>query len=197
MNIACVIGNGPSRLNFDLNLIKSKMTTYGCNAIYRDFTPDYLISMDFNMVEEIIKSKAHFKSKFYTQHANRIDELARKGDPINFVLGQRETLDSGNTALRIALKNNYDIVYIIGFDYSKNPSSLPNVYLGTKNYPNSHVYPAASMQDTKWKQRINRLVREFTNTKIVRINGSNNPLNLTSDNFSEITIEQFKEILNA
>ena len=42
---AKAIGNGPSRKPLNLEHIKSIMTTYGCNALYRDFIPDYLISM--------------------------------------------------------------------------------------------------------------------------------------------------------
>lgn len=49
-----VIGNGESRNYIDLNSLKSK--TYGCNAIYRDFTPDYLISIDNKMIHEIVES---------------------------------------------------------------------------------------------------------------------------------------------
>lgn len=49
-----VIGNGESRNRINLNDIKSK--TYGCNALYRDFTPDYLISIDNKMIHEIVES---------------------------------------------------------------------------------------------------------------------------------------------
>lgn len=195
MNVACVIGNGPSRLQLDLGEIQHVMTTYGCNALYRDFIPDYLIAMDLNMVLEILGNNIHYKTKFYTQHTNKIDDMARDGHPINFVWGQRETLDSGNTALRIALKNNHDIVYMIGFDYSENPSSLPNVYQGTTNYVNGRTFPAATMQDTRWKQRLNKSCKEFPNTKIVRILGNKPKLEVSHNNFIQITTEQFKEEL--
>jgi len=51
-----VIGNGESRRGFDLNKLRSLGTTIGCNALYRDFDPDYLISVDRAMVEEICRS---------------------------------------------------------------------------------------------------------------------------------------------
>ena len=38
---AYIIGNGPSRKGFDLNLLKTSGQIYGCNALYRDFVPDY------------------------------------------------------------------------------------------------------------------------------------------------------------
>ena len=52
---AYCIGNGPSRLGFDLNKLKATGQTYGCNALYRDFWTAavhghrniYLIGYDF------------------------------------------------------------------------------------------------------------------------------------------------------
>lgn len=172
------------------------MTTYGCNALYRDFMPDYLISMDYSMVDEIIKKRVHYQTNFYTQHANKIDEKQRNGEPIHFISGQRETLDSGNSALIIAMKNGHDVVYVLGFDYATDPSTLPNVYAGSPNYAKSHMYPAASMRDTQWGNRMRRILRDFPNQKIVRVNGTKS-LGITLENYSEISIEQFKELLNA
>lgn len=193
MNTACVIGNGPSRLQFELSTIGSKMTTYGCNALYRDYMPNYLISMDMLMVCEIVDNKIHHKTKFYTQHVNKFDKMAEEGEPINFFWGFRETNDSGNSALRLSLQNEHEVVYVIGFDYSANPSSLPNVYSGSNNYPRSHVWPAASMTDTKWIGRLRKIVKDYPNQKIIRVVG-NRQLDIISDNYSEITIEQFREI---
>lgn len=192
MNIACVIGNGPSRLSLDLHCINATMTTYGCNALYRDFMPNYLVSMDYDMVKEIIKNKVHYQTSFYTQHENRVDALSET-QPINFFWGMSETNDSGNSALRLALQNGHEVVYMIGFDYSTSPSTLPNVYVGTQNYVRNHVWPAASMRDEQWVKRLRKILKTFPNQKVVRVNGTR-PLNLNSDNYTEISIEQFKEI---
>ena len=51
-----VIGNGESRKDFDLNLLLDH-TTYGCNAIYRDWTPSHLICIDNKMLHEIVTSQ--------------------------------------------------------------------------------------------------------------------------------------------
>ena len=193
MNTAFVLGNGLSRQGIDLNLLKSLGPVYGCNALYRDYMPNYLISMDMLMVCEIVDNKIHHKTKFYTQHVNKFDKMAEEGEPINFFWGFRETNDSGNSALRLALSNEHEVVYVIGFDYSANPSSLPNVYSGSNNYPRSHVWPAASMTDTKWIGRLRKIVKDYPNQKIIRVVGPRQ-LDIISDNYSEITIEQFKEI---
>ncbi len=194
MNTACVIGNGPSRLQFDLNKIAETMTTYGCNALYRDYIPHYLISMDYNMVKEILDNKIHHKTSFHTQHDNRVDKLQSEGEPINFFWGFSETNDSGNSALRLALQQDNTTVYIIGFDYNDGGSNLPNVYSNTTNYPRSHIFPAASMQTSKWKQRLNRILRDYPDKNIIRVNGNNKTFDMPHKNYSEITTEQFKEI---
>ena len=54
MNI--VIGNGESRKAFNLNLLLDH-TTYGCNAMYRDWNPTHLICIDNKMLHEIVISQ--------------------------------------------------------------------------------------------------------------------------------------------
>jgi len=46
MTAAFVLGNGVSRLQVDLAVLKTCGKIYGCNAIYREFVPDVLISTD-------------------------------------------------------------------------------------------------------------------------------------------------------
>ena len=38
---AYILGNGESRKTFDLYSLPQD--TYGCNALYRDYTPDFLV----------------------------------------------------------------------------------------------------------------------------------------------------------
>ena len=44
--IAFVIGNGTSRRTISFPDLSEKGSTYGCNAIYREFSPDYLIAVE-------------------------------------------------------------------------------------------------------------------------------------------------------
>ena len=52
---AYCIGNGPSRKGFDLNRLKATGQTYGCNALYRDFIPDFIFSIDSPVTLEMVK----------------------------------------------------------------------------------------------------------------------------------------------
>ena len=51
-----VLGNGPSRRGLDLHKLAESATIYGCNALYRDFQPDFLFANDVNMMIEILQS---------------------------------------------------------------------------------------------------------------------------------------------
>ena len=49
MDTAFIIGNGESRYLFPIKNFKNKGIIYGCNAIYRDFIPDFIFSGDKKM----------------------------------------------------------------------------------------------------------------------------------------------------
>jgi hypothetical protein len=53
MNRHIVYGNGESRAQLSGPVNPSGFTTWGCNAIYRDFTLDNLVSVDYNMQQEV------------------------------------------------------------------------------------------------------------------------------------------------
>jgi hypothetical protein len=198
-NDAVVIGNGTSRLQFDLDSIHALYTTYGCNALYRDFMPDYLIAMDLGIVEEILDNRIHHKTNFYTQHTNRWDLRKEQGYPINFVRTQKKTVDSGNSAIDLAAVNKHKNIYMIGFDYvgvGKNNELYNNVYAGTRNYANKNSTTIHSNQTHRWLHRIRAIVKQYTDSNFIRINGNDYSLEIKQDNYTEITIEQFKEILN-
>ena len=56
-----VYGNGESRPRKPI--IGGDFTTWGCNAIYRDFVVDNLVSVDYNMQQEIYESGYAMKNK--------------------------------------------------------------------------------------------------------------------------------------
>lgn len=191
MTIATVIGNGTSRLDLDLNWFQSFSTTYGCNAIYRDYTPDYLIAMDIFMVCEIIDNKAHYKTNFYTQHTNKIDGFQKEGHPINFFENKSKTTDSGTNAIQLATNHNHHTIILIGFDYVTN-NLWSNIYHGTMNYTNPQAAP--HHQAHSYQQRFMNIVRKNPNTKYIRV--TNNHMNNNLDNYTEITTQHIKDYVN-
>jgi len=53
---AFCIGNGTSRLGFDLERLRDKGLIVGCNALYRDFKPDVLVCVDNGIMHEAYQS---------------------------------------------------------------------------------------------------------------------------------------------
>ena len=60
-NVFC-IGNGESRKDFNLDLLKPHGKIYGCNALYREYTPDVLVSVDHGIMHEIYQSGYCYKN---------------------------------------------------------------------------------------------------------------------------------------
>ena len=50
------IGNGESRKDFNLETLRPHGKIYGCNALYRDFTPDVITAVDMGIMHEIYNS---------------------------------------------------------------------------------------------------------------------------------------------
>ena len=55
MRVFC-IGNGESRVGFDLERLRVLGTIVGCNALHRDFTPDVICAVDHGVMHEIYHS---------------------------------------------------------------------------------------------------------------------------------------------
>jgi hypothetical protein len=63
MNKVFLIGNGESRKDFNLDLLKPYGKIYGCNALYRQYTPDVLVSVDHGIMHEIYQSGYCYKNE--------------------------------------------------------------------------------------------------------------------------------------
>ena len=51
-----IIGNGESRLGFDLQPLKKFSTVVGCNAQFRDYNFDYFVCADRHMCQEAVNT---------------------------------------------------------------------------------------------------------------------------------------------
>jgi hypothetical protein len=133
---AFVLGNGISRSGIDLNKLKNYGTVYGCNALYREFTPDHLIAVDTKMILEIVDANYHFKNLVWTNPNSTTNKISNL-NLMNPHLGW----SSGPTALHLASLHGYDEIYILGFDYvglGTDTGLVNNLYADTKNYKKSN-----------------------------------------------------------
>ena len=58
-------GNGNSRKDLDLDKYKQHGTVVGCNAVYRDFTPDILVALDSPIGHEVYRCGYAHKNTSY------------------------------------------------------------------------------------------------------------------------------------
>jgi hypothetical protein len=189
---AFVLGNGTSRSGIDLSKLKNYGTIYGCNALYREFTPDHLIAVDSKMILEIVDSNYHFKNLVWTNPnptTNKIPNL----NLINPNLGW----SSGPTALQLASLHGHDEIYILGFDYvglGTSSELVNNLYAGTKNY--KKVNERATYYGN-WLRQTATCVNKHQNVKYYRITDSSAflPRELTElQNLFHMEKEKFLEL---
>ena len=74
-----VVGNGKSRQNMDLEKIKKNAKVYGCNALYRDFSPDYLYTGDPHVTHEVLSSDYALTNTVVLNNMESIPAMAREG----------------------------------------------------------------------------------------------------------------------
>ena len=187
-NIAFVLGNGTSRSNLNLDGIKGKGTIYGCNALYREFEPDFLIAVDTKMVNEIIASGYHNTHQVWTNPNKGITSKSN----VNF-FSPHKGWSSGPTALWMASQQKFDEIFIFGFDYQGINGKFNNVYADTFNYKKSND---AATFFGNWLSQTEKVIKEFKHIQFYRViePGSFIPDKLQGiPNLKHITYEFFNQ----
>ena len=161
LKVAFVLGNGRSRLSANLNDLKKHGKIYGCNALYRDFLPDYLIAVDTKMVLELTNNHIQNKTEVWTN----INSRHKQYNGIHFFNPSRGW-SSGPTALLLSAQHGYDEIYILGFDYLGINEKFNNVYSDTKNYKKST--DNATFYGN-WQRQTETVIREFSHQKFIRV----------------------------
>jgi len=131
--ISFVIANGTSRLGFDISQLKDIGTVFGCNAIYREYAPNYelphyLIAIDDGMIKEIRESDFP-KDRFIVPPQDECWEPAECNPA-------RPRSNAGVNAMREAVKKGTTDIIALGFDFMliDPKQSISNIYNGTANY---------------------------------------------------------------
>lgn len=192
-NIGFVLGNGTSRSSIDLEELKSNGKIYACNAVYRTFSPDYLVAVDVKMILEINKAGYQHKNQVWTNPNKSYQNVQN----LNFFQPSKGW-SSGPTALWLAAQHGYGTVYILGFDYKglNGGKSLNNLYADTRNYKKSSD---GATFFGNWMRQTRTVLREHPEINFVRVIQPDNydPEELnTFENYSSIFIEDFKKMFN-
>ena len=205
MSTAFVIGNGKSRTPIPLEPLKSHGKIYACNAVYRDFEPDYLVAVDTKMVSEINKHKWQWNHEVWT-NPNKMYDSYHKFHYFDEPLGW----SSGPTALWLATygdpKNprlhQHDTIYILGFDFKGTDADanngegglINNIYADTQNYKKS-IDPAT--YHGNWARLSGIVCQKNPQKRYIRVVQNKEdycPDNLTQlVNFKHVTVAEFME----
>lgn len=138
LKTAYIIGNGSSREQQDLSNLKGKGKIFGCNALYRDFDPDYLVAIDTAIIEEIENSnfpKEKFINPPEVEKWEPVELHWRGSDEPDWNMA-RPRSNAGMNAINEAIKKGYTSLFIFGFDFLvvDEGIALSNLYDGTNCY---------------------------------------------------------------
>ena len=175
---AYIIGNGPSRIGFDL--YKLPQDSYGCNALHRDYEPDFLIVVDRRMYTEIKDSEYLEKNIVYTNHFN----MTRLGGS-SHLMPENPHMGAGTTAMHIAIHDGHTNLICLGFDCAEDGPNL-NVYTGTNAYDSAETI----VHQTVWGRQITKFIKDNPNTQWTFVEGNIPSDILNLDNVSTMTYEQ-------
>lgn len=162
MAVAFVLGNGRSRMGLDLNLLASRGAVYGCNAIYREFTPTVLVSTDRPISATIQQSGYAAQNVHYTRKP--IPGLGSRAVPQQYF-----GYSSGPLACALAALAGHEPVYLIGFDMAGLPGErFNNVYADTEFYKKSTARPTYT---GNWVRQLCHIARDFPRVRFMRVHG--------------------------
>ena len=185
--LAFVLGNGKSRLVLDLDQLKSVGTVYGCNALYREFTPDVLISTDPGISEEIQNSGYSLRNLHYTRKP-----IPGKGSR---KIEHNYGFSSGPIALTYAALSQATTIYFAGFDLTGIGDKFNNVYENTAHYKNSE--DKATFYGN-WVRQIDSIVNQHPLKKFIRLvtQETFTPPDWNSSKYSETSYDDFLVMIN-
>lgn len=180
---AFVLGNGTSRKDIDLEKLKQYGPIYACNAIYREFDPDYLVCVDVKMVLELNKAKYQTRNpNCWTNKNKAIEQLTGFN-----IFNPSKGWSSGPTALWLASQHGYEKIYILGFDYKglKDGKQFNNVYADTPNYKKS---TDGATFFGNWLRQTKSVIQGYSQIQYTRI--------ITSDNYCPEELNNFGNFKN-
>ena len=163
MSRAFVLGNGISRQAISVTAISQLGAIYGCNALYREHTPDVLVSTDRPIAQHIQQSGYSAVNRFYTRRP--LPGLGAQVVPKPYF-----GYSSGPIAVALAALDQHRIIYMVGFDMGATANkTINNVYAGTEFYK---PVTAAPTFTGNWIRQLVKIMHDFRQTQFVRVAGA-------------------------
>lgn len=186
MSLVFVLGNGLSRHAIDPTQLIEMAPVYGCNALYRDFTPTVLVATDRPIAEHIQNSGYSANNRFYTRKP--IAGLGARTIPKEYW-----TFSSGPAAVGIAAEAGHEAIYIIGFDMGpSDQNKFNNMYSDTEFYKSSAAGPTYA---GNWVRQLQHITKKFPDKRFVRVMGSTTACIAGLENIKNLTHLPIAEFL--
>lgn len=171
-NRAVVFGNGIHRLSFDPNKVINHrsgllgidtLQSYGCNAFYRDYTPDFMIVTNRLIAKEMVDNNFVKNNIVYTR-ADITLEFPKKF----YLIPHDPYADAGTTAMYLAAFDGHKRIYLLGFDGQDTQNVNNNVYAGTNGYNSK----AENISDEKWIDSQAEIMKLYNDVDWVHVSES-------------------------
>ena len=188
--VAYAIGNGASRLSINLKwlhkphgrLFGHEMgQTYGCNAVHRDFEPQFLIVNNQIIINELVQKQQELTSTVFANTSMILDNPGFMHlIPYNF------RSNAGTMALYLACFHEHNKIYMLGYDNIPRDGAESNVYQDTDGY-------TQSKPSGKWVKNVENIMKMYPNTEFVRVETLQQPPEswLWCSNFRQISHKDF------
>lgn len=190
MTIAFVLGNGISRQGIDPGTLAERGKVYGCNALYREFTPTALVATDRPIATEIQQTGYSERNRFHTRRP--IPGLGARPVPKQYYGNS-----SGPIATALAAMDGCTRIYLLGFDMGPSTTGkFNNIYANTAHYKKSTDLPTFT---GNWIKQIAQVTRDFPAVRFCRVMGETTaaPPDLANlANLETLALEHFLERIN-
>ena len=173
---AIAIGNGATRQGFDLAHIKNhrggllatdKLQSYGCNLIYKEFEPDFLVTAGVDKVDDLANSGYCEDHIVYSNAQHLLDYPGKF-----YLTPQNPAYDAGALAAYLACFDGHTKVFLLGYDGYSNDSD-----------------------DAFWVSTLMQVMATYSNTEFVRVMPTNKYVCadalLRVPNFRQIDFREF------
>jgi hypothetical protein len=162
MTQAFVLGNGVSRRGIDLTILNQYGKIYGCNALYREYTPDVLVATDRPIATHIQQSGYSAQHRFHTRRP--MPKLGAREIPKPYF-----GYSSGPVATALAAVDENRQIYLLGFDLGPSQNkTVNNLYAGTEFYKPVGAAPTFA---GNWIKQLLKIMKDYKHCQFVRVAG--------------------------
>jgi hypothetical protein len=171
---AHVIGNGASRKKFDLGLLhgqyggfadlipRSVGQSYGCNALYTEFNPTFLVSVNPDVTKKIAKSNYCEENIVYSNPTN----MTRHPNLFHLFPLYPGPISAGALALLLACADGHTKIFMIGFDFYIDNDT--HIYPQTDNAYGKLPEDPTSI-NTQWENKLCEIMTLYNQVQFYRV----------------------------